>query len=223
MKTRAYLLLPFVLLVLLAGSCKKDDPAPVDLGYGYFPGNVGRWIEYQVDSLSILNADSSVWSYEIREELTENFTDLEGRPAQRVVRYARDPTTGGWAVKDVWWQTRDNARAERSEENRRLVKLVFPPRSNTLWNINSMNTQDAFELTYDDLDKPWSVNGLSFDSTVVVTGTYEPNLINTKTYRERYAKNVGLVHRLVDSSETQFAPPTFVRHRVEYTVTAYGQ
>lgn len=211
-------------------ACSKDEPAEVDLGYAYFPDNIGHWVEYQVDSLRIrlgdVGNDTNTFSYTLREELVEAFTDAEGRAAQRIVRYTRD-SVGNWRPKDVWWQTRDNVRAERSEENFRRVKLIFPPREGTEWDTNAENVDRAFDLTYEDVDQPFSVNGLDFASTVSVVGTYPNNFINTRHYLERYAKGVGMIVHEVDSIDAQ---PDFLnggflsydRWYVKYTATAYG-
>lgn len=227
MKSIPHLLLPAIAIGVLVTGCKKDEPARVDLGHGYFPTKAGHWIEYQVDSIRVHlegpSGDTNYYSYALREEITEDFTDAEGRAAQRIIRYTRD-TGGVWLPKDVWWQVRDNVRAERSEENVRRIKLVFPPRYSTYWNTNATNVDDEFELTYDEIDVPWSVNGMSFDSTVLVVGTYPSNLIATRIYRERYAKNVGMVFHEVDSIDSQPFPPTTSLNRfyVRYTITGYG-
>ena len=42
-----------VLCVMMGAlySCKKDVAPPVDVGYDYFPTNVGHWIIYDVVSI----------------------------------------------------------------------------------------------------------------------------------------------------------------------------
>jgi hypothetical protein len=215
-------------------ACKKDDPAVVDLGYEYFPQNVGHWIEYEVDSTRVhlvfppSTFDTTTYSYAIREVIVENITDGEGRPAQRIIRYTRDGD-GNWLPKDVWWQTRDNVRAERNEENQLQVKLVFPPRTTTEWDLNAANTEEEFGLTYEEVDVPFILNGFSFDKTVTVVSTFENNNIDTRNYRARYAKNVGLVGFEMDSINAQpnFNPnnpgfDAYERWVWKYTVTAYG-
>lgn len=210
---------------LATGACKKEEAPVVDLGYGYFPTSPGAWIEYQVDSLRVRRVgqstpDSISLSYPLREELTENFADPEGRPAQRIVRYTRD-ANNNWLPKDVWWQVREGVRAERTEENLRRVKLVFPPRTTTFWNTNARNTAEEFELSYSEVDVPWSINGMSFDSTLLVVGTYPSNLFFTKTYRERYAKGVGLIYREVDSVNNQFSQG-YDRWYIKQVITGHG-
>lgn len=104
-----------------------------------------------------------------------DFTDPEGRPAQRLIRFKQDSASGNWMPKDVWWQVRGTTQAERSEENQRRIKLIFPPRTGQYWNTNALNTEREYELTYLEVDVPWSINGMSFDSTLLVKTTYPNN------------------------------------------------
>ena len=194
---------------MLAGmaACKKDDAVPgTDLGHAYFPTDTGRWITYTVDTLwrNDVTAVSDSARYALREAITETFIDPEGRTAQRLLRSRLDSASGEWVPKDVWWQVRTTTQAERAEENQRRIKLIFPPRTGQYWNTNALNTGQAYELTYEEVDVPWTVNGLSFDSTILVKTTYPNNAVVSNTYWERYAKHVGLVYRQVDSTNTQY-------------------
>lgn len=196
--------LRLLLLLPLAG-CSKDETVPVDLGLEYFPKNIGHWVEYQVDSMwydENVPTSGSV-SYRVRETLFEDFTDPEGRPAQRIRRTVQD-SAGAWYTKDIWWQTRDNYAGERTEENRRRLKLSFPVRPSRFWNTNIYNPLEERELTYGDLHVPAAVNGMSFDSTITVEGTYYNNIIDTLLVEERWAKHVGLVEKLQVESNSQY-------------------
>lgn len=215
--------------LLLLTACNKDEPGEVDLGYGYFPENIGHWVEYQVDSIRVrigdIGNDTLYHSYVLREELVENIIDAEGRPAQRIIRYTRD-SLNNWVPKDVWWQHRGTVRAERAEEDMRRVKLVFPPRTGAEWDTNAENVDGSFELTYDEVDQPFTVNGMTFTNTVAVAGTYPNNIINTRNYLDRYAKGVGLIVHEVDSIDAQ---PDFMggydsydRWYVKYSITGHG-
>lgn len=222
-----------LLTLAIAGAfsaCKKDDAGEVDLGYDYFPQNIGHWVEYKVDSIRVKlvpgGFDTTVYTYPLREMLVEDLTDGEGRACQRVVRYLRDDNNT-WLPKDVWWQTRDNVRAERSEENLRRVKLIFPPRAGTEWDTNAPNTDDEFELEYEDIDQPITINGLTFEKTVSVVSTFEDNFVQSRHYEERYAKGVGMITHEMDSvnHEWNFQTNTwnsYDRWYVKYTVTGYG-
>jgi len=193
------------LLCVIVVGCKKDDPVAVDLGYGYFPTEVGRWVEYQVDSAWIdeENSASGILSYRLLEVIDSAYLDPEGRQAQRMERFVWDSLLIEWRIRDLWTQTRSNTAAERTEEDRRFLKLSFPVKAGEQWNLNAYNSQEDLEVGYDEVHTAWSVNGLSFDSTAVVLSDYPNNQVDTLIYRERYAKRIGLVERSVDSSETQ--------------------
>lgn len=200
-----------VLLLTTAVACERDqEVAPFDPGYDYFPTQPGLWVEYTVDSAwqnDVIGAIGT-HSYRLRERITNDFTDPEGRTAQRLIREQWDTTWNNWQPKDVWWQVRTPTNAERAEENERRIKLIFPTREGQQWNTNALNTRRPYQLVYAEVDVPWSVNGLSFDSTLLVKTTYQDNPIISNTYYERYAKHIGLVHRRVDSTNTQYGSGT---------------
>lgn len=209
-------------LAILAG-CKKDDPIVVDMGYGYFPTEVGRWIEYRVDSswINEENSTSGSRSYRLREVIGSAYIDPAGRQAQRIERSVWDSLGGFWRIRDVWTQTRNAAAAERTEEDRRYLKLSFAVKADERWNLNVYNNQEDLEVGFEEVHVPWSMNSLSFDSTVVVASDYPNNFVDTLIYRERYAKHIGLIERSVDSSETQngLTEGTYFRQ----VILAYGQ
>ncbi|MEO8590988.1 MAG: hypothetical protein ABI432_16540 [Flavobacteriales bacterium] len=216
---------------LLLSACKKDEAEPVDLGYDYFPTKVGSWVEYQVDSLWRDDAASPAVldsvSYRLLERIEENYTDPEGRPSQRVLRYVRD-VDDNWVVRDVWTRTFTTTAGEMTEENKRRLKLSFPVRSSRTWNINVYNTDPELTVAFRDVDSPWQAGGLSFEKTVLVKNTVPPNYIDKKNFEERYARGVGMVSKYWEVTNTQYppppAPPTpeVVGWRLNMVVVAFG-
>ena len=215
------------LLVLLLAGCRKEDPVIRDLGFAYFPVALGTWVEYQVDSIwrnDDLGVHDSV-SYRLLERIEEHYTDPAGRPANRILRYVRNEE-GEWQVRDVWTSTRDERAAELTEENLRRLKLSFPVRNGRRWDMNVYNTEQELEVAHREVDRPWSVNGLSFDSTVVVRSTVEPNAIIRRDFEERYAKHVGMVEKTWVETNTQFPPTGPARVRgfwLRMTVVDHGR
>lgn len=188
---------------LLAG-CAKDQVDPIDFGYDYFPTQNGLWVEYQVDSawrIASTGVEGSV-SYRLREVIVEDHTDPAGRPAKRLLRYVLGEDSV-WAIRDVWSKYRGTTAAEKTEENVRLQKMVFPVRDNQFWDLNILNPERSLELTYREVDVPWSTGGLSFDSTALVRQTVSPNLVDTIIHEERYARHVGMVYKRWVQSNTQ--------------------
>ena len=213
--------------------CKDDEILPTDLGYGYWPTNIGHWVEYEVDSVwrderNGLDITREA-HYDLREVIDSQYVDPQGRVAQRIERFVKD-STGTWIIKDVWTQTRDNTTAEKTEENLRKLKLTFPVRSYQHWNAHvyigddglDFTTDDEMEVEYDEIDVPWASGVLSFDSTTTVVSTYETNIVVTKVLEERYAKNVGLVSKLWMQYDKQNSLNDSTGFRMTMTAVAYG-
>lgn len=217
---------------VLLVSCAKDEPAEsIDMGYDYFPTEVGTWVEYQVDSMwrdDVVQVHDSL-SYTLRVEVAEAYTDPGGRPSQRIKRYVRSGA-GDWIIRDVWTATRDNRIAELTEENKRKQKLAFPARNAMRWDCNVFNTDAEQEIRIEEAGQPWAVNGLSFTNTLVVRNTVPANLVVRRDLEERYAKGVGMVEKLQVETQTNFTyppgqPPVPVvkGFRLRMVVTDHGQ
>ncbi|MGL4599751.1 MAG: hypothetical protein ACRCYO_19650, partial [Bacteroidia bacterium] len=69
-----------VLVLVSVVACKKDKPVP-DLGYTYFPDQVGHWAIYEMDSTVYddFTNDTVHYRYQIRELIESEFTDNQGR------------------------------------------------------------------------------------------------------------------------------------------------
>lgn len=187
------------------GCQKKKTEAPPDVGYGYAPDLIGKYVVYDVDSTVFddFAKDTLYYKYRIKEKLSENFTDNQGRPAIKLIRYIKryDPAKSydqmDWTVKDVWNYTRTATSLEVVEENVRYTKLVFPVKTDVSWNGNAQNTQPAMDYKYLFTDMKQSVNGTVFDDVLCVEQKDDKrkNVIHRQYYMEKYARNVGLVYR----------------------------
>ena len=198
-KNSLYIICFFLLLY----SCKKDAvDKPVDMKYGYFPKDSGRYVDYSVDSIvwNDFYPDTDprhldTFRFKIRERLDSYFTDIQGNPAIRIVRYKKISDTTNWFLKDVWFANVTASKAEKVEENQRYIKLSFPVVAGKTWNGNAYNTFDDWEYEYQNIDKSMVMNGLTFDSTVVVQQFNQLTLINQIFSKEVYAKNVGMIYK----------------------------
>jgi hypothetical protein len=194
--------------LLLVACAKSEEATPVDMGYDHFPTEVGKWVEYQVDSMwrdDVVQVHDSI-TYQLRVEVAEAYTDPAGRSARRIERYVKN-TNGEWVIRDVWTATRDERAAELTEENKRRLKLAFPARNGMRWDCNVYNTDAAQEVMIEQAGQPWSANGLSFESTLVVRNTVPANLVVRRDLVERYARGVGLVERRQEETTTNFTYP----------------
>jgi hypothetical protein len=192
---RFFCIVCFFALILF--SCKKNTDSPVDLGYGYYPSNIGHWVLYDVDSTYYSGYYHTVTTshFLIKEYFESTYNDNEGRPTQRIERYKKIDTLP-YFLKDVWASNLTQSTAEKVEENVRFVKLVFPIVEDKQWNGNAYNTKDPQDYTYYHVFMPYTVNGVTFDSTVtVIQASDTTNLVEPTNEFEVYAKHVGLIYK----------------------------
>jgi hypothetical protein len=192
----------FALLLLLHVSCKKEELAPAaDLGYAYYPTEIGHWVMYEVDSVYYIAGLRVEQKFQMKEVVQDHFDDLEGRASITAIRYRKkfDASTPydqlPWDAGYLITATRTAQNLQLLEDNQTYLKLIFPPISGKKWNGNSFNAQDAWTFTYADVNKASSLAS-AFDSTLTVdqSGLNDP-VINTQRGKEVYAKHVGLVYK----------------------------
>ena len=189
------ILLVFAIIDL---SCKKDkENISVDIGYDYFPTQKGKFVTYQVDSLFYNDFTSTIdtFQFQIKEIITENFTDLSKRTTQRIERFYRKNSAEEWVIKDVWFSNRTSNTAEKVEENIRFVKIVFPLKKEVEWNGNRFNNLNEQNYSIIKLNEAFQLGTFNFDSIIYVKQIADSNLIEKKIAYEIYAKQIGLVYK----------------------------
>lgn len=208
--------LPFlfitVLLLSTFYSCKKDtEQTVVDMGYSYFPNQVGNYVVYDVDSFFYNDFTDHIdtFKFQLKEKIESVFLDNEGRSTLRIERYVRfyNPAIPypsiPWKLRDVWTANRTTTTAEKVEENVRYTKLAFPVTTKSSWNGNAQNTTTPIDYSYLFVDLPRTVGSIRFDSVLQVDQQDELTVVSKKFYIEKYARNVGLVFKHVIDVESQ--------------------
>ncbi|MGB1318017.1 MAG: hypothetical protein ACPG5W_07410, partial [Flavobacteriales bacterium] len=145
------LILGFVSLLL--GGCYLEDTELPFIGYEYYPTELGKYVDYQIDSVwqddQIGPIGSAEAHYFLRDLNESNFVDEEGRPAIRVERFWKQTEAAEFTtIKDVWHRTRTPKIAEQNEENVVFIKHNFPIREGKTWDGNSKNTLQTLQLIY---------------------------------------------------------------------------
>lgn len=226
--------------------CYREDTELPFIGYGYFPMEIGKYVEYKVDSTwqdDPIGPSAFAEAHYLLRELNESqFTDEEGRDAVRVERYSRLTPQGDWSIKDVWFKVRTPKIAEQNEENVVFVKHNFPIATGKSWDGNSKNTlqtleeaynqldiPEVWEYSYENINEPYTINGLTFDSTVTVVQYDRPAIFGLNLIaKEVYAKNIGMIHKqlnVFDVQQNQNNPNErdTVGFFFEMVVTGYGE
>lgn len=219
-----------IAVVALLVSCKKRNPEAPYTGTRYYPLATGNYIIYQVDSVVYDAFYQSVdtQSFKMKVVVGDPYTDAEGNPGFKILRYYQLNDTLGFWLKDVWFARKNRVNAEQVEENKRYVKLAFPPREGVSWDGNSKNDLDAWDYSIKDVHVSRSYSGLSFDSTLtVIQYDDEGQILTERKYsEEKYASGVGLVYhkkewidKVYDNTTSQFVPAD--GYVVEWTVIDY--
>jgi hypothetical protein len=183
-------------LVLCA--CHKTDPELVKMDYEYYDLTPGRYVEYEVTEI-IHDVDMAVphdtFQYDLKTVIGDTFLDNQGRIAREFLRYKKLPGQTTWTLSDIWTTLIVDARAELVEENQRIIKLLFPPRSGKNWNPNSFNNDSEQDWYYASVHQPYQLNGYEFDSTLYVQQDDFFSMVDHRRKFEVYAKGIGLIHK----------------------------
>jgi hypothetical protein len=188
----------YIFLFLLLLSCRREEDAALkDLGYAYFPLDVGKYVVYSVREIDV---DAPVSRYDtsryfIKEKLESVFIDNSGKPSIRVERYRKNLLSDPWVISDVWYFFRDERNAQKVEENERYIRMSFPITEDARWNGNAFLPVPDWMYKYEDIHQPYSAAGLTFDKTVTVNQRFRFNFVEYENCKETYAENVGMVFR----------------------------
>lgn len=190
-------------------SCKKDEVLPGIAGQysAYFPLIKGHWVVYDADSIVHLDTDDQynldtairAYHFQIREEVDSSFIDAQGELAWRVSRYKRTDENSPWLFLNLWTSKINGYSAQRVEDNIRFLKLSFPPDPRVSWNGNAYNNFPVEEYSYENIHDANSFGSILFDSTLTVIQNDFISAINRIDKREIYAKNAGMVYKVLDS------------------------
>jgi hypothetical protein len=220
------LLFATITCIFAVGACvNKTENLPLNTGQNFFPLKKGKYIVYDVDSITydLLNqanhtVDIDTVSFQVKELVADTLKDAQGRPSFKVEYYTRKDASKPWLIRKVWFATRTDISAERIEENQRFVKLTFPIQNTTSWNsarhldpATSLTVRsetidkvyDGWKSAYSDIDKKHTQGTKTFDSTLTVVHTNNEVLTNKRYYKEIYARNVGLVYKRLELMDTQ--------------------
>jgi len=229
----------FACIFFLFFSCKKNNSPrnlSILLGENYFPLEIGKYIVYELDTISWVAQPGMDCVYLkdtshsfLKEEIIDTYIDNEGNDNFILERYIRFDINEDWRIKDVWNISKSDARIERVEENIRFIKLTFPVEEGIRWNGNAFvdpnistsfngNAIDVYDYWdsdyyYSNVDQSEQIGDLSLDSITTIIQSDNAN-VQQYNYRyavEKYARNIGLVYKemqILDHNCCGFHPDT---------------
>lgn len=222
----------FGALIFGLSACETSEISPQEIpsGQDYFPIQVGNYWIYKVDSVEYpFTGGKKQGTFFYKEWVSDTLPDQEGGKVYRLEISSTLDTTLGWHLDSVWTVRVDKNRIIKTENNRPLVKLVFPLKEGSRWDGNQFNTdQDSnsvFWYKVQNLNKPMVFNGKEVPS-VTINQKIDSSCINFSYFSEVYFKNIGLAYRrktYYDYSSCIGVPTIEQGRSFEYTLLRYGK
>ncbi len=186
-----------ILFTLYACTTSTIEPDTGNTGYNYFPLETGRFMVYNVqETFYSLTANPVVRNYQVKEVVSESYTDLSNEEAFKLLRYTRPDAAVSWTLDSVWTAKRTINRAIRTENNVDFVKLVFPAKDKQTWNGNAMNTRGEDDYQISVSKQPFTVNNQPYENTLMVLQQMDTiSLVSRDQRMEVYAEDIGLIYK----------------------------
>lgn len=187
------------LLFFVWSSCKKDQFETFDRtkDSDYFIDSIGAYSIFKVSEIIFddFANKSDTLEYQIKEHNESHFTDNLGRKAIRIDRYKRLSDTSAWKYLNTWYAVKASDMVERVEDNKRLVKLSFPVTTDAVWNSNAYNMDVAVNVFYGLINQRYTLDTFRFRNALSVESTNVKDSFKERSFREVYAKGIGLVYK----------------------------
>jgi len=231
----------FLSIIFLLIACKKESAVfKTEKIKDYYPLKVGKYINYKLDSTVYLSLGTKkeVRSYLVQDKIDSIITDNLGRPSYKIKRTIRSNTdTTKWKDLMSYLVTFDSTRLELVEDNQRYLKMVEPISNGFNWKGNSfINTAGIpsiqyladWKYTYENVRRPFSVNGISYTETVTVnqrndtsgTATNKKSYFEINYSKEVYSKSIGLIFK--EFLHEAWQPPNASSPGGYYEANSYG-
>ena len=166
-----------IITILFLGSCGDSVKEAIDSSPSpseYQPLKIGSWYIYDVDSIVYSGLIDQVTvdtiQFQLKEEITDTFTDQAGNLNFRIERSKRFYNDSvayislDWQISDIWIITKKGQNIERVEENNRFISLINPVKNGTIWDGNVFNFKESWDYNYTKLGEPFE----DFGNTVTV-------------------------------------------------------
>ena len=196
-----YALLIGSIFFILACTEDPDGTEPATLDTTHFPLSIGNYRDYSVtERIHFTSMDIETRFYEIREEVSGEFENLQGGKSYELKRYSRTGSNEPWTLDSLWISRIDRnplVRSVQVENNVPFIKLVFPIAVGKTWDGNALNNRPAETYEITDIFDTYNPQGsLSFPSGVKVLQQEDDDELTIRDIRyEVYSPNIGMVHR----------------------------
>ncbi|MCB0801600.1 MAG: hypothetical protein KDB74_00760 [Flavobacteriales bacterium] len=188
------------IILLIFSACSKDsdkESAQPNFGYQYAPLHLSQEYTYAIDSIAYDDFTGTIDTIRFqRKYITESVSaDLSGRNSYRIAVYERASDTLAWRKIRFVSKVKTRRTIEYLENNQTTIPLIFPVKELDTWDANALNASNEFSFRYKEAHISSSINGVFYDSIIVVEQRNEANLIEKYLQEEKYASQIGMVYK----------------------------
>lgn len=202
----------FALAALMGVACSSsmEVPNPNNLGYQYYPIEVGSYRIYDVVEVHFpFIGDSDTTRYQLKELIQGIYRQEREDTAYYLHRLTRRSAEVDWQLDSIWTVRKNPRSIVVVENNTPVIKLTFPVKVGASWDSNAMNAEESAVYAISKVGVVFEQNGLSFENTLQVVEENNMDTVINERYREAiYAENIGLVYkeaRYIDYCATSVA------------------
>lgn len=190
----------FLLLGLLACREVEIQPQAANLGYEYYPLQVGTFWLYEVDTVEyFFSGDTAKGTFYRKVTVTDSFVNPAG-----LLRYVLtaeksfDTLQGGYLPDSTFTAYANEAQAFLVENNRPILKLIFPIKENLTWNgdafhPNKLGDGEVYRMTR--IGRKEEIYPGKEVATLTVTNSFDSSCVGLIRRFEKYGAGVGLVFK----------------------------
>lgn len=185
------------MFIIVALSCDSgNDTKPLETGKDYFPFRKGLYHLYDVSETKYVLNVPETEEYELKTQVVDSFVNIDGKLTYVIYRSKRSEGETEWNYIDTWSGLADSREVIVNEENTPFLKLKDPIDQGTAWNGNTYNTGEVDEYVLEEVNKPYTFNGISFEECITINQSDNDDYVVFLDQRkEVYAKGIGLIYK----------------------------
>ncbi|MDH5367139.1 MAG: hypothetical protein OEW67_09145 [Cyclobacteriaceae bacterium] len=219
-----------ILISFLSG-CNSESISPnkeIYLGLDYFPLEVGRFIEYNVDQTLYDLFGETTSQFQVKTVISDSF-EVNGYTTYVINKFIRISENEQWQIDAVWSANILDNKLVLQQGNVNHAKLIFPIKEGKTWDGNTYNTIDEDMYEMRNVNLSYTIDTITFPETVTVIQHENLDLLVETDYRvEVFAKDVGLIYNEVQQiaycSDFDCFGQQIINEGIVYkqTIIAYG-
>jgi hypothetical protein len=205
-----------LILLLVVSACKKIDIETQK--FDFYPLNDKLVRIYEVIEVNYaISEDPVPKSYFLKEKISQIIANPGKETSFIIERLTSKSISGVWRLDSVWSGNFWPDKLVLKENNKELLKLVFPVQNKVSWNLNKFNTQESTKAEYEKTNIRLSINKQNYDGVIKVKIKNDSTAINLHRNLEYYAPNIGLIAKeIINVDYCQSSPSCIGKGIINY-------